>query len=177
MLKSKGVTASVGDNMLTVRVEGDNPRLWRGALDKTAALAVVEVSLEGRGVQHRLVLTRAGHAPEEVASFPSREQAQDAFMTVSDAMMTGAAAGPDAAKAAAVKKRPLLVRLVLALGKLVLWFLFLMMLLLIAIWLWASNNPRAAGEARERARAGVEQPAAPSGPPSGVPLPAEQAFE
>lgn len=174
MLKaSKGVTASVGEDMLTVRVEGDNPRLWRGAVDKAAALAVTEVSVEGRGLQHRLVITRAGHPPEEIATFADREAAQAAFMTVSDAMMKGDARRKPVAS---VAKRPLLLRFLAGIGKFVLWVLFLIMIGLIALWLWVVRNPDAAGEASRNA-VQQRQQQAPAGPPQGTPLPAEQVFE
>jgi hypothetical protein len=163
------VDATVADQALVVRVGGDMPRLWRGSL-KDVSSATLEVQpVTEKGVQlHRLVLVQAGGATEEIARFTRVQDARRAFAVVSRRLMRGIAAEETA-------RRPFLLRLLIGIGKAVVWILFIFILLFTASSLYLKSrglDSQVGAPSAPAASASAPGPAA----PTGVPVPADQLF-
>lgn len=165
------VRASMTDDALVVRVTGDKPRLWRAPLaDLANATLAIDTVVDGGKTFYRLMINKTGGS-DEIARFADAKTAEQAFIAVSDRLLDGQQGVRHA-------KRPLIVRLLIALGKVLLWLLFLFMIALIAAQFFLKSrgiDPSMQG-ARDTAPTQATAPAAPAAPADGVAVPADQLF-
>lgn len=164
------VRASVTDDALVVRVTGAAPRLWRAPLSELAnATLSIDTVTEGGKVFYRLLVSKAGGV-DEIARFDDKKAAERAFITVSDRLLDGQQGVRHA-------KRPLILRLLVAFAKLVVWFLFLFMIAVIVAQFFLKSRGIDPSMGRAPAETQTAAPAAaPQGPADGVSVPADQLF-
>lgn len=164
-----GVRAAITDDALVVRVTGAQPRLWRAPLSElaNATLSISSVTEGGKTV-YRLMIDKTGGA-DEIARFDDAKRAERAFITVSDRLLDGQQGVRHA-------KRPLIVRLLVAFGKVILWFLFLFMVAVIVAQFFLKSRGIDPSMEGVRAPSETAAPAQNSGPADGVAVPADQLF-
>ena len=165
------VRASIADDALVVRVTGNKPRLWRAPLgDLSNATLSIDTVTEGGKTFHRLMVNKTGGA-DEIARFDDAKAAERAFITVSDRLLDGQ-------QGVRHSKRPLIVRLLISFGKVLLWFLFLFMIAVIAaqFFLKSRGEPATIHLGAPTETAAPAAPATPAGPADGVAVPADQLF-
>lgn len=170
------VRAVVTDDALLVRVTGASPRLWRAPLAQltAATLEIVTGTEKGKTV-HRLMANTAGGS-EEIARFDDAKTAERAFISVSDRLLDGQ-------RGLRAARRGLFARLLIALGKVIVWLLFLFMIAVIASTLFLKSRgidpsmPAPRAGQTNMGQTNMEQPGAPqAAPAAGVSVPADQLF-
>lgn len=163
------VRASITDDALVVRVTGDAPRLWRAPLSEIAnATLAIDTKVEGAKTFYRLMINKTGGV-DEIARFGDAKAAERAFIAVSDRLLDGQ-------QGVRHSKRPLIVRLLIAFGKVLLWFLFLFMIAVIAAQFFLKSRGIDTSLGTTPAPTQAEAPAAPAAPADGVAVPADQLF-
>ncbi len=163
------VRAEITDNALVVRVTGAAPRLWRAPLAElaNAALSIAPVT-EGSKTFYRLMADKSGGA-DEIARFDNAKAAERAFITVSNRLLDGQRGVRQA-------NRPLLLRLLIAFGKVILWFLFLFMIAFIAAQFFLKKHGIDPSMDGMRPPVQTQAPAQKSAPADGIAVPADQLF-
>lgn len=165
--------AAIADDALVVRAGGAVPRLWRAPLaDLAHATLSVDSVTEGGKAWHRLLVNKASGS-EEIARFDTAKDAERAFMKVSDRLLEGQSG-------VRARQRPFIIRVGIAMLKIVIWIAFLYMVALIVVQFFLGGRTVDTGTLPTGTKQ-VERPqqggqAAPAAPAEGVAVPADQLF-